>query len=93
MLEELNQQWAAQAAIYYWGYNGMLPWRPAPALIENITRRNSTTTCTTIDTEISVEFQQKLWQDLSTAWHNISHGNHNKPVFDVQAMPCLQHTL
>jgi hypothetical protein len=73
-LEKLNPDWALQMTIYNWGYSGVTPWRPLRAVIENLTCRSGKITCTTIDTHITVGYQQNLWDECCQIWDQVCEG-------------------
>lgn len=79
-MENLNKSWANQLAIYAWAYSGVVPWRPVPVAIENITCRKGIYTFTSIRTVVTVEHQQKLWKKLLVAYHNASQGEIMRPT-------------
>jgi len=79
-LEELNDKWARQLAIYSWLYSGMTPFRDVPVAIENVTVRSGKYAFTSIRTIVTAEFQEKLWSDLVYNWYKVQEGEMDNAV-------------
>jgi hypothetical protein len=71
-LEKLNENWAIQMTIYYWLLNDLQPpfTEPAHAAIEEVCFGAKHLVFTQMRPHITVEFQNKLWEEIKTCWLN-----------------------
>lgn len=79
-LENLNDKWALQLAIYSWLYTGIEPFRDIPVAIENVSVRSGKYTFTSIRTHITAEYQKQVWERAKAAWHKAQTGEINDPM-------------
>lgn len=73
-LELLNSGWARQLTIYSWMASGLCMDRPIHVRIENVAVRPTGPTFTTIETTVSVGFQEELWKDINRIWQAVIEG-------------------
>lgn len=73
-LETLNLDWAYQLCIYDFTYSGVIPFRKRRVIVEHIAVRKDTVACSRIDTFINKEFNERVFNELVTAWSLIRTG-------------------
>ncbi len=59
-----------------------IPFRPLPVAIEQVAVRNGKYSFASIRTNVSPEFQEKLWEEVKDAWTRSSAGDIKDPLPD-----------
>lgn len=83
-LEEIDEDWATQLLFYYWMASGNSePNSKLRGAIEQIAIRGDTVAFVSIRANIGVEFQIKVFKQLTDLWNNIVEGEIEEPKPDL----------